>query len=139
MNRVLQITVPYLGLQRDALPETAGEVRRQITEFAAAHGVSRRLQADIALAVTEAVTNVVVHAYPEGRVGSVSIAADIEQGELEIVVTDHGAGFRPGTSPGLGAGLSIIAETTSEFAIREHPPTGIELWMRFDLRRPPTG
>jgi serine/threonine-protein kinase RsbW len=132
VNR-LQITVPYLGLDRAALPETAGEVRRQLTEFAAAHGASRWLQADIALAVTEAVTNVIVHAYPAGRGGSLFIAADIEQGELEIVVTDHGEGFRPGTSPGLGAGLSIIAETTSEFAIREHPPTGIELWMRFTL------
>jgi serine/threonine-protein kinase RsbW len=134
VKRLLQLHVPYLGLDRAAVPETAGEVRRRITEFAAAHGADRRLQANIALAVTEAVTNVIVHAYPAGRVGSLSIAADIEQGELEIVVTDSGEGIRPGTSPGLGAGLSIIAETTSDFAIREHPPSGIELWMRFDLR-----
>jgi serine/threonine-protein kinase RsbW len=133
VTRLLQIKVPYLGLNGDALPETAGEARRRITEFAAAHGASHRMQTDIALAVTEAVTNVIVHAYPAGRVGSVSIAADIEQGELEIVVIDHGEGFRPGTSPGLGAGLSIIAETTSAFAIREQTPTGIELWMRFTL------
>jgi serine/threonine-protein kinase RsbW len=134
VNRVLQIHVPYFGLTRAALPETAGEVRRRITEFAAAHGADRRLQADIALAVTEAVTNVIVHAYPAAGVGSVSIAADIEEGELEIVVVDTGEGFRPGTSPGLGAGLSLIAETTDDFAIREHSPRGIELWMRFNLR-----
>jgi hypothetical protein len=40
----------------------------------------------------------------------------------------------PARRPGLGAGLSIIAETTNDFAIREHQPRGIELWMRFDLR-----
>jgi serine/threonine-protein kinase RsbW len=135
VNRLLQLRVPYLGLNRAALPETAGEARRRITEFASAHGADRRLQADIALAVTEAVANVIVHAYPPGRVGTLSIAADIEEGELEIVVTDEGEGFRPGTSPGLGAGLSIIAETAKEFAIREHEPRGTELWMRFDLAR----
>jgi serine/threonine-protein kinase RsbW len=134
MNRLLKISVPYLGLNRAALPETAGEARRRITAFASAHGADRRLQADIALAVTEAVTNVIVHAYPPGRVGTLSIAADVEEGALEIVVTDEGEGFRPGTSPGLGAGLSIIAETAAQFAIREHEPRGIELWMRFDLR-----
>jgi anti-sigma regulatory factor (Ser/Thr protein kinase) len=131
---VLHLNVPYLGLDRAALPEAAGEARRRITEFAGAHGADRQLQADIALAVSEAVTNAIVHAYPPGRVGSVSIAADIEQGDLEIVVTDDGDGFRPGTSPGLGAGLSIIAETASDFAIRERRPRGTELWMRFDLR-----
>jgi serine/threonine-protein kinase RsbW/stage II sporulation protein AB (anti-sigma F factor) len=134
VKRLLQVRVPYLGLDRAALPETAGEARRRITAFASAHGADRRLQADIAHAVTEAVTNVIVHAYPPGRVGSLSIAADIEEDGLEIVVTDDGEGFRPGTSPGLGAGLSIIAETTNDFAIRERQPRGIELWMRFDLR-----
>jgi anti-sigma regulatory factor (Ser/Thr protein kinase) len=133
VNRLLQLYVPYLGLERAALPETAGDARRRITEFASAHGADRRLQADIALAVTEAVTNVIIHAYPLGRAGSLFIAADVEEGELEVVVTDEGDGFRPGSSPGLGAGLSIIAETTTEFAIREHEPRGVELWMRFDL------
>jgi anti-sigma regulatory factor (Ser/Thr protein kinase) len=134
VNRPLQLRVPYLGLDRAALPETAGEARLRLTEFAAAHGADRRLQTDIALAVTEAVANVIVHASPPGRGGSLSIAADIEHGELEIVVTDEGEGFRPGATPGLGAGLSIIAQTASDFAIREHAPRGIELWMRFDLR-----
>lgn len=132
---MLRLDVPYLGLDRTAVPEAAGEVRRQITEFAGAHGADRRLQADLALAVTEAVTNVIVHAYPSGRLGTLSIAADIEGGDLEIVISDDGDGFRPGTSPGLGAGLSIIAEIASDFAIREHLPRGIELWMRFELRR----
>jgi serine/threonine-protein kinase RsbW len=133
VNPLLVVNVPYLGLTGPALPETAGEARRRITEFASAHGADRRLQADIALAVTEAVANVIIHAYPPGRVGTLAIAADIEEGDLEVVVTDEGEGFRPGTSPGLGAGLSIIAETATEFAIREHQPRGIELWMRFEL------
>ena len=116
--RLLRLHVPYLGLERAALPETAGEVRRRITEFAAAHGAGLRLQADIALAVTEAVTNVIVHAYPAGRVGTLMIAADIEEDELEIVVTDEGEGFRPGTSPGLvpGCRSSPRPRTTSPSA-----------------------
>ena len=134
----MRLDVPYVALDREALPEMVGEARRRITEMAAAAGADRRLQADIALAVTEAVTNAIVHAYPPGRAGSVSIAADFEEGDLEIVITDDGDGFRPGGSPGLGAGLSIIAETTHAFVIREREPRGVELWMRFHVR-PDTG
>jgi anti-sigma regulatory factor (Ser/Thr protein kinase) len=41
------------------------------------------------------VANVIVHAYPPGRVGTLTIAADIEGDEIEIVITDEGQGFRP--------------------------------------------
>jgi serine/threonine-protein kinase RsbW len=130
----VRLDVPYVALDREALPEMVGEARRRITEMAAANGADRRLQADIALAVSEAVTNAIVHAYPPGRAGSVSIAADLEEGDLEIVIIDDGDGLRPGASPGLGAGLSIIAETAHAFVIREREPHGVEFWMRFHVR-----
>jgi anti-sigma regulatory factor (Ser/Thr protein kinase) len=128
------LTVPFVGFDRVATPEAARDARRRITAFAAEHGADRRLQADIALAVTEAVTNVIVHAYPSGRAGQVQVAADVEGGDLEIVVSDDGDGIRPGSSPGLGAGLSIVAEIAHQFGLRERDPRGLETWMRFHLQ-----
>jgi anti-sigma regulatory factor (Ser/Thr protein kinase) len=127
------LTVPFVGFDRAATPEAARDARQRITAFAADHGADRRLQADIALAVTEAVTNAIMHAYPGGRAGQVQVVADVEGGDLEIVVCDDGDGIRPGSSPGLGAGLSIIAETAHEFGLRERDPRGLEIWMRFHL------
>lgn len=129
------LAIPYTALDREAVPETVSEARRRISAFAAENGADRRLVADIALAVTEALANVVIHAYPPGRPGLVRVAADVEDDDLEVVVVDDGLGFRPGPSPGLGAGLSIVAEAAHEFVVREREPRGIELWMRFRLRR----
>jgi anti-sigma regulatory factor (Ser/Thr protein kinase) len=129
------LTIPYIALDREAVPETVSEARRRISAFAAENGANDRLVADIALAVTEALANVVMHAYPPARAGLVSVAADVEDADLEIVITDDGLGFRPGPSPGLGVGLSIVAETAHEFVVREREPHGIELWMRFHLSR----
>ncbi len=50
----------------------------------------------------------------------------------ELIVTDRGRGFREGTSGGLGLGLSIIAEMTTELTI-EQAPEGTEVRMRFAL------
>jgi anti-sigma regulatory factor (Ser/Thr protein kinase) len=129
------VTVPYIALDREAVPEMVGEARRRVSTFAADNGANDRLVADIALAVTEAVANVVMHAYPRGRAGLVRVAADIEDDDLEVVVVDDGLGLRPGPSPGIGAGLAILAETAHEFVVREREPHGIELWMRFRLSR----
>ena len=62
------------------------------------------------LAVTEACTNVVVHAYPDGREGPMEVTATLTDDTLTVVVRDegHGMGLRP-DSPGLGLGLPLIA------------------------------
>jgi anti-sigma regulatory factor (Ser/Thr protein kinase) len=62
------------------------------------------------------------------------IAADFEDGDLEVVVADEGEGLRPRRSPGLGAGLPVIAETCDEFVVREREGGGVELWMRFRIQ-----
>ena len=45
--------------------------------------------ADVKLAVTEACTNVVVHAYPDGD-GPMSVTAGLTDGALTVVVSDEG-------------------------------------------------
>lgn len=48
---------------------------------------------DIKTAVSEAVTNCVVHAYPKGN-GIVTMSCEIEGDEVEIVVKDSGIGIK---------------------------------------------
>jgi serine/threonine-protein kinase RsbW/stage II sporulation protein AB (anti-sigma F factor) len=61
--------------------------------------------------VTEACTNVVVHAYVgQDEEGPMQLAVTVGEDELTIVVRDEGGGISPRTdSPGLGLGLPLIA------------------------------
>jgi serine/threonine-protein kinase RsbW len=125
------IAVPFVGFDADAVAHSVGVARRRVVAFASDVGADRQLQARVALAVSEAATNVVVHAYREPAPRRLHVAADFEDGDLEIVVADEGEGLRPGRSPGLGIGLGAIAECCDEFIVREGDPAGVELWMRF--------
>jgi serine/threonine-protein kinase RsbW len=124
--------VPFVSLDVLAVPTSVPQVRRAVVAFAADHGADEAVAARVALAVTEAVTNVVLHAYAPGdETGLVHVVADVADDAIEVVVADDGEGFRPGGSPGLGAGLGIVAESGDDFAIAQRPHGGVEVWMRF--------
>jgi serine/threonine-protein kinase RsbW len=127
---VIELTV-------EASTASVPRTRGWIVGFAAEHGADRDLQSRVGLAVTEAMSNAVRHAYPPDAPGRIEISADIEDDELEIVVADEGHGIRHDESNSLGAGLTVLAQTADRFAIRERTPQGIEVWMRFRLA-PPT-
>lgn len=64
---------------------------------------------DVKLAVSEAVSNAVVHAFRGRDAGSISIVASVDRDRLLVVVADDGTGMRPNLdSPGLGFGISLI-------------------------------
>ena len=72
--------------------------------------VDEQTLADIKLAITEACTNVVIHAYDDGEVGLLEVDASIEDNLLTVVIRDRGRGIVPRPdSPGLGLGLPLIA------------------------------
>jgi serine/threonine-protein kinase RsbW len=129
----LSFVVPSTSLDVEAVARSVRDVRRRVVAFAAEVGADRDLQARVALAVSEAATNVVMHAYRGSASRPMHVAADFEDGGLEVVVADVGEGLRPRRSPGLGAGLGIIAETCDEVVVREREGAGIELWMRFHV------
>src|SRR5829696_1370492 len=102
------LPVPHVHVRLAASPDAAGIARERVVAFVAANGGGTELAARTALAVTEAVSNVVRHAYLDGD-GWIDFEADIDDGLLEVVVADRGAGLRSAPSDGLGAGLAIIA------------------------------
>jgi anti-sigma regulatory factor (Ser/Thr protein kinase) len=130
----LSVVVPCTSFELEGIARSVTEVRGRVVAFAAEVGGDRELQARVALAVSEAAANVVMHAYPD-RPGPrpLRVAADFEDGDLEVVIADEGTGLRPRRSPGLGVGLGIIAETCDRFVVRERDGTGVELWMRFHV------
>ena len=126
------VTVPFLSLARPATPVVVGEIRRDVRAFAERHGAGPDALAAIELAVSEAVANAVVHGSIDGA-DTVLVEADVEEGELEIVVVDAGPGFTPGPVPGLGLGLGLMRDGALAFEIRDRPSGGVEIWMRFPL------
>jgi serine/threonine-protein kinase RsbW/stage II sporulation protein AB (anti-sigma F factor) len=79
---------------------------------------------DVALAVTEAATNAVIHAYRDGASGDMRVVACARPDGLVVVVRDYGCGMQPNpNSPGPGLGLSVIGAVAREMNI-ERPDDG---------------
>jgi len=119
-----------------AQPETVAVLRRTAVAFARRNGASERQCEDVALAVSEALTNAVVHAYAgRERSGSVVLDARMSGGALEVTICDEGIGMRPRSdSPGLGLGLGLIASTTERYAFEAvDAPAGVRVRMTFAI------
>jgi anti-sigma regulatory factor (Ser/Thr protein kinase) len=106
-----------VALQRSlpASPAALPRLRGLVKSFASGQCGADPDQASlIALAVTEAASNVVRHAYPD-RPGMIDLRAESEDDHLRIRIADAGVGLgEPSPQRGLGAGLRImqgLAET----------------------------
>jgi serine/threonine-protein kinase RsbW len=88
----------------------------------------------VRLAVSEALTNAVIHAYPE-TAGRIHVVAWTGRGELIVEIADDGLGFQTHTdTPGLGMGPGLISQLTDDFTIRQPHSGGTAVRMRFWLR-----
>jgi len=87
---------------------------------------------DIGLAVSEAVTNVVQHAYTETAAGEFRVAVNVGDEEISVLIEDDGAGMRPRPdSPGLGLGLPLIATLAERVDTQAFDGGGTRLCMWF--------
>jgi anti-sigma regulatory factor (Ser/Thr protein kinase) len=116
-----------------ATPEAVPVLRHAAADFAAEHGADTDLCGDIALAVSEAVTNAVKHSRAHAD-EQVRLTASVADDWLEIRVRDRGAGFGLVESDGLGLGLPTIARLAAQFTIVQEGQ-GTELRMHFPLPR----
>ena len=86
------------------------------------------------LAVSEAVSNVVVHGYRDVGDGAFTLSVDWSGSELRVTVRDEGCGMTPRTdSPGAGLGLPLIASLADSFSVTAPPGGGTEVVMTFPL------
>jgi len=116
-----------------ARAESVGAVRSALVAFVRAGGLGERIADAVALAASEAATNVVMHAYGNGRPpGDIEVTAAVAGDELWVIVTDAGSGLQPHRdSPGLGLGLAIIARVADGVDLVKPAAGGLEVWMRF--------
>lgn len=118
-----------------AVPASVPALRSEIAEFAAGAGAREPLLSSIKLAVSEAVTNAVMHAYVGRSPGAVRVAARADDDRLLVEVADDGGGMMPRLdSPGLGVGLPFIAETADSLDISSSARGGTRLLMTFTLQ-----
>lgn len=126
-------SVASLKVCHPARPELVPTFRHAARDFAAEQGAAPDLCADVALAVSEAVTNAVKHSGTrEDEI--VTLTATVTDDWLEIVVRDRGTGFGTSESDGLGLGLTIIARLSARLTISQEG-TGTEVRMSFPLPR----
>ena len=97
------------------------------------HELPTHRESEIRLAVTEACTNAVVHAYPGANRGDVLVTAEITTHELVVTVRDYGAGIRrDDPSSGLGVGVQLIYSLADTVTVTDADP-GLSVRMTFRL------
>jgi serine/threonine-protein kinase RsbW len=130
-SRAIRLTIPakpeYITLGRLAL---TGIARLR------AEPLSPEVLGDLKLALTEACTNSVRHAYGDGE-GTVQIVYELYPDKLVVEVADEGEGFEPPRDAGApldeeelsegGLGIAIIEALSDEFEIRERAQGGSSL------------
>src|SRR3954453_5275298 len=134
---VMERTHTDVKLTLPARAENVSVIRHVPGALAEALRLPDELIEDLRLAVTEACTNVVRHAYPAGRSGPVEISIRPEEERVNVVVADRGRGI--GTSSdttGPGLGLPLIAAIADEVELQPVPGGGSRVAMTFARHRP---
>jgi anti-sigma regulatory factor (Ser/Thr protein kinase) len=121
-----------LELDLPAVAESCPHARHAVRDALAGTAVE---MSAVDVAVTEAVTNVVVHAYRDrcasDEPGRVRLTLDCDAGGASVAVADDGLGMAPrADTPGLGLGMSLIANLSDELEIDQRAD-GTTVHMRF--------
>ncbi len=122
-----------------AVPESVPLLRRAVAAFTQEIGAPEPVLASVKLAVTEAATNAVMHAYVGREAGDIEVEGWVEGEALVVTVRDHGWGMKPRLdSPGLGLGLPLIAQMADEVDVvdfADEPGTKLTMWFSLTAAR----
>jgi anti-sigma regulatory factor (Ser/Thr protein kinase) len=119
-----------LDLRVPAEPASVTALRHAAARFLERHRVPD--PGALLLAISEAATNAILHAYVGEQPGLVRLVMCAEPERLVVVVRDWGNGMRPRPdSPGLGLGLPTIANLADSFNVEVPDGGGTLLRMHF--------
>ena len=131
----------YIKLEFPARAVNEGFARAAVAAFVSQLDPTLTELGDLKTAVSEAVTNAVVHAYPDS-LGVVQLRARIlPGGEVELVVKDKGVGiadverartplYTTGGEERSGMGFTIMEGFTDRLRVRSAPGRGTPVTMR---------
>ncbi|MBE7002009.1 MAG: anti-sigma F factor [Ruminococcaceae bacterium] len=136
----------YMTLEFPSKSTNEGFARSAIACFAAQLDPTLEELGDIRTAVSEAVTNCIVHAYPNG-LGTISMRCRIlKDNTLDIVIKDKGVGiedlekarkplYTTGGADRSGMGFTIMESFMTDFSVVSRPGRGTTVHMRRKLKR----
>lgn len=136
----------YMTLEFPSKSTNEGFARSAVACFAAQLDPTMEELGDIRTAVSEAVTNCIVHAYPDG-LGIISVRCRIlKDNVLDIVIKDRGVGienleqarkpmFTTGGAERSGMGFTIMESFMTSFQVTSKPGRGTTVHMRRKLQR----
>jgi serine/threonine-protein kinase RsbW len=105
-----------------AVPASVSVARKSVSRWLRDFTTDEVMIGDIALAVSEACTNAVVHGRSNGAKGTFGVLAEIFAGAVRVTVTDDGEGMSPRSdSPGLGLGLPLMATLSDALEVDVGP------------------
>jgi serine/threonine-protein kinase RsbW len=129
-GRAIVVAAHWSG---DALPGEVARLRAAAGTFATRLGASDALVADVRIAVSEALSNVIMHAFPgaPGRLYT-RANADPTSGLVTFSVRDYGIGFGPRPDgPGMGMGVGIMTALSHAIEIAAPADGGTEVHLTF--------
>jgi serine/threonine-protein kinase RsbW len=113
--------------------QEVSRVRHAVCDYASSQGLEAHVVQDLAIAVSEIVSNAVMHAFecPEEH-GTIMVSATVNGDELTVRVVDDGVGLRPrNDSPGAGLGLAIAGAVSRRLVVERPQRGGTEVRMTF--------
>ena len=132
------VSEPDVELTLPAEPESVVLARQMVRGLIDVLGWSEESRNDISIAVTEACTNAVLHAYPDGD-GEYDVCAWVAPERLVVAVRDHGGGISPrveSPAAGLGLGLPLMLAIGDEVSFSSDGEGATEVRIAFS---PSTG
>ena len=136
----------YMILEFPSKSTNEGFARSAVACFASQMDPTLEELGDIRTAVSEAVTNCIVHAYPDGF-GIITLRCRIlKDNVLDLVIKDKGVGipdldqarrpaFTTGGADRSGMGFTIMESFMTSFEVSSHPGKGTTVHMRRKLKQ----
>ncbi|HSJ74024.1 MAG TPA: ATP-binding protein [Miltoncostaeaceae bacterium] len=124
---------PDVKLTLPADPESVVIARQMVRGLIDHLGWSEESRNDVSIAVTEACTNAVLHAYPDGD-GEYVVSAWVAPERLVVAVRDHGQGISPrvtSSAAGLGLGLPLMLAIGDEVSFSSDGEGATEVRISF--------
>jgi len=118
-------------------PTQVATIRRAVNDVARRCVASDATLTRLQLAVTEAATNVVLHAYrTPAPAGHIHVTAGLVNGMFEVSIRDDGVGMSPHAgSPGLGLGLTLMLHEADSCEIQTPRGGGTDVRLGFAVVR----
>lgn len=135
----------YMAIEFLSRSANEGFARAAVAAFAAQLDPTLDELGDVKTAVSEAVTNAIVHAYPDA-LGKIGLRASLHGSTLELVVRDWGCGiadvgkareplYTTGGEERSGMGFTIMESFMDSLTVRSKPGKGTVVTMKRRIAR----